>query len=575
MGNPLPVDLSQECRKATKILNDFVDPVNGLEKIVPISVLRKAKGFAIFSVFRIGFLMSARAGSGIVIAKMDDGSWTAPAAIGIGGLGGGFNVGAEVTDFLIVLNSRSAVKSFMATGSLQLGGNLSVAVGPLGRSAEASGSVNTSGKIAAMFSYSRSKGLYGGVSVEGTVLVDRQDANSKAYGRPGLTAKQILSGNIDSLPFASGLISTIEKLTMTGSVADRMDMSERRSRNESEGEETAQEFYRRSDMERSWSERQARSGSDDGLPHDDRNSLEPSLGEQYTAYEETSSTRDYSTKKKGERWDKAERHDNLENDNRNLANYAFGSPQSTITNTPPRSGSAGAGKKRLGIRHRSSSVASSLSLGSFGKKKWNFENPTPPPTSHDTLGAAIVDPSLSGTSNGLETSSNARGRLGSTEIRALGSFDGPSLDVQGIPGKKSWSTFDTNDGDINDLTSKLSTQRVSDPFSDLEEGWEERRYSPKPVLEDLLGDGDRSNAPSTHLWDNHQAQNGDQRTIGKIDDVPVIERVIALYDFEAQEEGDLGFSRGQVIAVTSRTNSTQDWWKGSVEVGGRRSKIGR
>ena len=152
MGNPIPVHLEQECHKATKILNDFVDPVNGLDKIVPVSVLQRARGFAIFSVFSIGFLLSARAGSGVVVARTDDDRWSAPAAIGIGGLGGGFNVGAEVTDFLIVLNSKSAVRSIMATGSIQLGGNLSVAVGPLGRSAQASGSVNTKGRVAAMFS---------------------------------------------------------------------------------------------------------------------------------------------------------------------------------------------------------------------------------------------------------------------------------------------------------------------------------------------------------------------------------------------------------------------------------------
>lgn len=73
MGNPLPVSLSSECRKASKILNEFVDPVHGLDKVVPLSVLRKARGFAIFSVFRIGMLMSARAGSGIVLAKLEDG----------------------------------------------------------------------------------------------------------------------------------------------------------------------------------------------------------------------------------------------------------------------------------------------------------------------------------------------------------------------------------------------------------------------------------------------------------------------------------------------------------------------
>lgn len=162
MGNPLPVNLSQECRKADKILKDFVDPVNGLDRVIPLTVLRRAKGFAIFSIFRVGFLLTARAGSGVVVAKLPDGSWSAPTALGIGGIGGGFSAGAEVTDFIVVLNSRAAVKSFMATGSLQLGGNLSLAVGPLGRSAEAAGAVSSGGKVAAMFSYSKSQGLFGG-----------------------------------------------------------------------------------------------------------------------------------------------------------------------------------------------------------------------------------------------------------------------------------------------------------------------------------------------------------------------------------------------------------------------------
>jgi lipid-binding SYLF domain-containing protein len=140
------------------------DSVNGLDRIIPLTVLRRAKGFAIFSIFRLGFLLTARAGSGVVIAKLPDGTWSAPSALGIGGIGGGFSAGAEVTDFIVVLNSRSAVRSFMATGSLQLGGNLSVAVGPVGRSAEASGALNSSGKVAAMFSYSKSQGLFGGES---------------------------------------------------------------------------------------------------------------------------------------------------------------------------------------------------------------------------------------------------------------------------------------------------------------------------------------------------------------------------------------------------------------------------
>ncbi|KAK0522791.1 hypothetical protein OC842_006362 [Tilletia horrida] len=227
MVAPLPADLPRECAKATKILSSF-SPVDGLDKIVPISVLARAHGFALFSVVRVGFILSARAGSGIVIARVNtnpDGSgghWTAPTAIGIAGLGGGFNAGAQIVDCLVVLNSPAAVRAFTTTGSLQLGGNLSVAVGPVGRSADASGSLNSKGSVAAMFSYARAKGLYGGISLEGTILVERTDANVAAYGK-GATAATILSGRIDPPLWSRSLIDAIEKLTKTGHLADRLD----------------------------------------------------------------------------------------------------------------------------------------------------------------------------------------------------------------------------------------------------------------------------------------------------------------------------------------------------------------
>ncbi|OCF79155.1 hypothetical protein I204_01102 [Kwoniella mangroviensis CBS 8886] len=213
LNSPLPVRLEEETRKAAKILKSFVDVNNnGLDKVIPRQVLERAAGFAIFTVFKAGFVLTARAGSGVVIARLDDGSWSPPSAIGLGGFGFGGQMGAEVTDFLIVLNSRAAVASFMSAGNLTLGGNLSVAVGPLGRNAEGSGSVNTKGHLAAMYSYSKTKGLFGGVSVEGSVIVERQDANRLAYGG-NPNAKQILSGTFDPPEWAHVLIDQLEKST--------------------------------------------------------------------------------------------------------------------------------------------------------------------------------------------------------------------------------------------------------------------------------------------------------------------------------------------------------------------------
>jgi len=139
-------------------------------------------------------------------------AWSAPSAIGTAGMGFGGQLGAEVTDFLIVLNSRAAVNSFMAAGSLTLGGNMSVAVGPLGRNGEAAGALNTNGKVSAMYSYSKTKGLFGGVSLEGSIIIERQDANALAY-ESDVTAKMLLSGEVPPPEWAGVLIKTLESCT--------------------------------------------------------------------------------------------------------------------------------------------------------------------------------------------------------------------------------------------------------------------------------------------------------------------------------------------------------------------------
>ncbi|XP_033032601.1 SH3 domain-containing YSC84-like protein 1 isoform X7 [Macaca thibetana thibetana] len=135
MNNPIPSNLKSEAKKAAKILREFTEITsrNGPDKIIPAHVIAKAKGLAILSVIKAGFLVTARGGSGIVLARLPDGKWSAPSAIGIAGLGGGFEIGIEVSDLVIILNYDRAVEAFAKGGNLTLGGNLTVAVGPLGR----------------------------------------------------------------------------------------------------------------------------------------------------------------------------------------------------------------------------------------------------------------------------------------------------------------------------------------------------------------------------------------------------------------------------------------------------------
>jgi lipid-binding SYLF domain-containing protein len=159
------------------------------EKAIPDSVLRNAKGLAILTITKAGFIGSARGGSGIVIARTENG-WSGPSAIGTGGLGVGFQAGVEVTEFVIVLNTPEAVDAFSKSGNVTVGADLSAAAGPVGRSAEVSVAPQ-----AATYTYSRSQGLFAGISLEGTVIGRRDGANAEYYGKP-VAAKDILSGKV-------------------------------------------------------------------------------------------------------------------------------------------------------------------------------------------------------------------------------------------------------------------------------------------------------------------------------------------------------------------------------------------
>ena len=159
------------------------------EKGIPSRILRHARGLAIISVVKAGFIFSGKAGDGVVAARTAHG-WSGPSFIGTGGAGWGLQIGAEVTDFVIVLNNDAAVRAFSKGGNVTLGADASVAVGPVGRAAEADVTPK-----AAVYTYSKSKGLFAGVSLEGAVLGTRKEANARYYGRP-VNAGDILHGRI-------------------------------------------------------------------------------------------------------------------------------------------------------------------------------------------------------------------------------------------------------------------------------------------------------------------------------------------------------------------------------------------
>ncbi|NXB21304.1 SH3Y1 protein, partial [Rhagologus leucostigma] len=211
VNNPIPSNLKSEAKKAAKILREFTEITsrNGPDKIIPPHVIAKAKGLAVLSVIKAGFLVTARGGSGIVLARLPNGTWSAPSAIGIAGLGGGFEIGIEVSDLVIILNHERAVEAFAKGGNLTLGGNLTVAIGPLGRNLEGDVALRSS---AAVYTYCKSRGLFAGVSLEGTCLIERKETNRKFYGQD-IRASAILLGDVPFPAQANDLYETLASFT--------------------------------------------------------------------------------------------------------------------------------------------------------------------------------------------------------------------------------------------------------------------------------------------------------------------------------------------------------------------------
>ncbi|XP_062863570.1 SH3 domain-containing YSC84-like protein 1 [Trichomycterus rosablanca] len=208
MNNPIPSNLKSEAKKAAKILRAFTEISNreGPDKLIPAHVIAKAKGLAILSVVKAGFLITARGGSGIVIARLPDGRWSAPSAIGLAGFGGGFQIGLEASDLIIIMNQRRAVEAFSKGGNLTFGGNCTVAVGPTGRNLEADVAFRSP---AAVYTYCISRGLYVGLSLIGSYLVERKDANRKFYSQD-IRASAILNGDVEPPPEVDDLYTVLD-----------------------------------------------------------------------------------------------------------------------------------------------------------------------------------------------------------------------------------------------------------------------------------------------------------------------------------------------------------------------------
>ena len=189
---------------------DLISQKSGDHKI-PQRIIKNARGIAFLTTVKAGFIFTWSVATGIVLAKDDQGRWSGPSSIGSAGMGWGAQIGANVTDTIIILNEIAAVKAFSGSAAVKFGGDLSVAIGPLGREADANLQGSTKGAYPC-FSYSRSQGLFAGISLQGSVLAARKDENRRFYRRV-VSPRQILSGEVQPPPHEglSRLVAALER----------------------------------------------------------------------------------------------------------------------------------------------------------------------------------------------------------------------------------------------------------------------------------------------------------------------------------------------------------------------------
>ena len=180
-------DQVEQSQKASKAFGEIMDAP---DKGIPQNLLDRAKCVAVFpSVLKAGFIVGGRGGRGVASCRTATG-WSAPAYFNLGGGSVGLQIGAESTDFVLLIMNDKGMNSLLSD-QFTVGGDASVAAGPVGRQAGA----DTDAKFnAEILSYSRSKGLFGGLELKGVVIKPDKDDMKEVYGA-NVTAKDVLNGN--------------------------------------------------------------------------------------------------------------------------------------------------------------------------------------------------------------------------------------------------------------------------------------------------------------------------------------------------------------------------------------------
>ncbi len=188
----------QETERANNAVRVLKETMTAPDKRVPSQMLSNAYAVAVIpDVIKAGFVIGGRHGLGLVSIKAADGTWSNPSFVSMTGGSIGFQAGVQSTDVILVFRTQRGVDSIVH-GKFTLGADASVAAGPVGRDAHAATDAQLKAEI---YSYSRSRGLFAGIALDGSVLAIDNDANQAVYG-DGMTPRRIFAGGVSNVPNA-------------------------------------------------------------------------------------------------------------------------------------------------------------------------------------------------------------------------------------------------------------------------------------------------------------------------------------------------------------------------------------
>ena len=191
LGAGLAVAQDDEIKRLKTATTVFEEIMEAPDNAIPRAILDKATAVAIFpSTVKAGFIFGGHRGKGVISARNEQGEWSTPAFLTLTGGSFGLQIGGQSVDLILVIMNRRGLEKLLRN-EFKIGGDASAVVGPLGRDLEASTDLTLRAEI---LSYSRTRGLFAGITLKGSTIRADRDANERFYDYPFGSGQLVLEG---------------------------------------------------------------------------------------------------------------------------------------------------------------------------------------------------------------------------------------------------------------------------------------------------------------------------------------------------------------------------------------------